>query len=300
MNEDRKQRYIEETFNRIVNAYFQKAAPYEEKYNKDLAEFGAREITDFYKLTCSPSVDFLNNINCQFRQYTSWCQAQNMLSDNQNHYNEIDYKILMSCVNIGLLKDRIITREKLLKLIATFNENPVDQFIPLAIFEGICGDRCEELLALRKVDAVNGYCYIKKDVKILMSLELLKYARQAVDEYTYYNSASIGKRKEFPLDKNDDHIIKKVVTHGGQDDEVHYSTIQKKLRRMQDILGVSGFTVKALKESGRIHLITETMKQYNCGIEEALQRNPEIERIYGEIQSYKAYAYKYSVAIGGD
>lgn len=299
MNEERKQLYIEETGNRTADLYFHKAWLYEDSLNKDLAEFSVREIIDFYKLTCSPSVDFLNNINCQFRQYTAWCQAQNLLADNQNHYNEIDFKILMSCVNIGLLKDKILTRDKLLSLLLILNENPVDQFIPLAIFEGICGDRCSELLSLRKADAERGYCFIKGDVQVTMSPELITYALRAANEYTYYNSGSIGKRKEFPLDKGDDHIIKKVITNGNQDDEVHYSTIQKKLRRMQDILGVSGFTVKALKESGRIHLITETMDKNHCSIEQAIQINPNIERIYGEIQSYKAYAYKYSVALGG-
>lgn len=296
MNEERKQKYIEETSNKTVGLYFVKAKEYEEKWNKDLAEFSVREITDFYKLMCSPSVSFLNNINCQFRLYTAWCQAQNMLADNQNHYNEIDYKVLMSCVNIGLLKDKIITREKLLSLLPTL-ENPVDQFIPLAIFEGICGDQCVDLIALRKADVENGKCTIKNGQEVIMSFELMTYGRRAADEYTYYNSASAGKRKEFALDLSDDHVIKKVITHSGQDEEVHYSTIQKKLRKMQDVLGVAGFTVKALKESGRIHLITETMKKYDCTIEEAINRNSDIENIYGEIQSYKAYAYKYSVAL---
>lgn len=300
MNMDIKERYIRETANKAVEPCFAKVKDYEDKLAKDLSCFSIREITDFYKLLYSPSVDFLNNINCQFRQYAAWCQLQNLIPDNQNHYNEIDYKILMSCVNIGLLKDKIVTREKLLSLLRSLSENPVDQFIPLAIFEGICGDQCKTLLSLTKQDAYNGFCYIKPDVKVIMTEELQRYARRAADEYTYYNSGSLGKRKEFPLDVNDDHIIKKVITHSGQDEEVHYSTIQKKLRKMQDILGVSGFTAKALKESGRIHLITETMKQYGCSIEEAISKNKDIELIYGEIQSYKAYAYKYSVAIGGE
>jgi hypothetical protein len=300
MNKERKQMYMLETANKSAEPFFLKVEPYEEQFGKDLAEFSIREILNFYKLICSPSVDFLNNINCQFRMYTAWCQSQNLLADNQNHYNEIDYKILMSCVNIGLMKDKIITRTKLLKLLTALAENPVDQFIPLAIFEGICGDQCKDLLSLTIKDAENGYCYIKSDVKVTMSYELQRYARLAAYEYMYYNSASIGKRKEFPLDKGDNHIIKKVITHGGQNEEVHYHTIQKKLRKMQDVLGVAGFTVKALKESGRIHLITETMKQYNCNIEEAIQKNADIERIYGVLQSYKAYAYKYSVAIGGE
>jgi len=297
MNEERKQRYIEETSNKTVGAFFQKALPYEKKYGKDVSEFSIREITDFYKLMCSPSVGFLNNINCQLRQYAAWCQSQSMIADNQNHFIEIDYKILMSCVNLGLLKDKIITREKLLSLIPELYENPVDQFIPLAIFEGICGDKCRDLLSLRKIDADNGYCYINGNVKILMSEELQKYAKRSADEYVYYNSASTGKRKEFPLDKTDDHIIKKVITNGKQDGVVHYSTIQKKLRRMQDILGVSGFTVKALKESGRMHLVSKTMEQYGCGVEEAIAKNKSIEEIYGEIQSYKSFAYKYGIAL---
>lgn len=297
MNEELKQRYIQETSNKFVEPYFAKAKSYEDKLGKDLAEFSVREITDFYKLMCSPSVDFINNINCQFRLYAAWCQAQNMLSDNQNHYNEIDYKVAMSCVNLGLLKDKIITREKLLGLLLKLAENPVDQFIPLAIFEGICGDQCKDLLALRKADVEKGKVTIKENQDIIMSDELVKYGRRAANEYTYYNNASLGKRREFALDPSDDRIIKKVITHGGQDEEVHYSTIQKKLRKMQDILGVAGFTVKALKESGRLHLITETMKQYNCNMEEAIMKNKDIEGIYGEIQSYKAYVYKYSVAL---
>lgn len=297
MNEDRKAKYIELTMNKIIGQYFEKVRPYEEKLGKDLAEFSTKEIMDFYKLIQSSSAAFLNNINCQFRLYTSWCQEQNLLFDNQNHYNELDYKLLMSCINLGLLKDKIITREKLLSLLPTFEENPVDQFIPLAIFEGICGDRCINLLSLREVDIQKGKYNLGNGFEIIMSPELITYGKRAAEEYVYYSSASAGRRKAFVLDKNDDHIIKKVITHGGQDDEVHYHTIQKKLRKMQDVLGISGFTVKALKESGRFHLVTKTMEENQCDVINAIYVNKNIEGIYGEIQSYKAYAYKYGMAL---
>ena len=297
MNEDLKKKYIEATQNKFVEQLFEKIKSYEDKLGKDLSTFSTKEIMDYYKLMQSPSGDFLNNINCQFRMYTSWCQEQNLVADNQNHYFELDYKMIMSCVNLGLLKDKIITRKKLLEMLERLSANPVDQFIPLAIFEGICGDRCSQLLSLRKADVEKGSYALSNGVIVEMSDELIKYGKKAADEYVYYSENSKGKRSEFPLDPGDDRVIKKVITHGGQDDEVHYSTVQKKLRKMQDLLGAAGFTVKALKESGRIHLIKETMKGHSCSVEEAISLNRNIEGIYGEIQSYKAYAYKYSIAL---
>ena len=118
-NEDIKQRYILEkesttsTPEGCLKKLFQKTSEYEKRLEKDISSFTVYEIIDFYKTFNTPSQGSLVVINSHLNLYTDWCLKQNLVSDYQNHFYEINHDILQTCINTLALKRSIISREEL-------------------------------------------------------------------------------------------------------------------------------------------------------------------------------------------
>ena len=276
----------------IFPLFFDKTEKYEQMLDKDLCDWSVDNIISFYKSLSSPSVDFLLNINSQYRQYAAWCHQENLIKDNMNHFLEVDRVTILNCVNRALAESRVITRQQLLKTILMV-VNPVDQYVILACFEGIGGKRLEELINLKLSDFnEDGYVYLCSGRKIKYSEELLKYARRSAAENYYYVDTE-GTRKKFELIGNGDIIVKKLISQLKQDDSVREQSVYRRLKKISILTNLPVFTTKALKESGRIEYIKEVMRKEHCSPLEAFSKDSNVIYIYGDINSRIAYVEKY-------
>lgn len=283
------------TSNNIVLC-LKKAEPYESALGKDLSEWNASEIIDFYKSLCTPSLDFLKNINSVYKAFTNWCLKENLLKDNINHYDEITNEILLKCVNKDMADQRIITRERLLEEIKKF-ENPREQFLCLACFEGLAGHELEEIINVKLSDFQNGMIVnLKHRDPIPYSKELYKYAMEAANTYIFVQLDTAGRYREFEMRGDSDTIVKKIISNNVSDNDepIKVQMIYRIFKEIQKSTNIPAFTSKALKESGRIHRIKELVKQHEGWTVMDAIKDPSVSHIYGRLLSYKEYVMKYN------
>lgn len=166
---------------------FERVGEYEELLNKDLCNFTIQEIINYYKMRTTSYIDVLASLNSQFKLYTNWCLLNNYVSDNQNHYTEINKDILYECINIKKLSRNILTKKDITKLINSVI-NYRDKFIILAIFEGIKGKNFCEIINLKldDIDEKNMTAKLCTGRTVNVSKELIEYAQLSAKEYIYY------------------------------------------------------------------------------------------------------------------
>ena len=275
--------------NHIINV-FKKAEMYENSIQKDLSEWSLAEITDFYKSLCTPSVDVLYNCNSVYQRYTAWCIYEKMIT-NMNHYDEITREFLLQCIHKAIAKERIISREELLNTISKL-KNPRDSFIVLACFEGISGQEMKELRNINLADFDTERKIVKLgEREIPYTDELYRYAREAAEQ-TYYNPSEDASRT-YRLVGEPGQIVKKALSKEKADTMNTTSSAMVIYRILKDIqkeTNSPAFVAKALKESGRIHMIKGLMKE-GRNIKEAIKATCER---YGKLVSIPSYIDKYN------
>lgn len=297
-NQDRKQQYIVDVEQKsggnlaAIMAYFKASKPVEEALNKDISCFTVKEIIGYYKSLSTPSRLYLSTINSQLSMYTSWCQLNDFLIDKQNHFDEITTDMLEACINRSLLEEKYVTRSRLLKIIGE-NQfvNVSSNFLVLAIFEGIAGREYSEITNLYPEDFDGSEIKLSGLRHFSVSKELKKLAKASASEYTFYQIDD-GFSRQRQFDPSDRRCYKNLIKNKSLNRE--HLLITARLKRLSDLYGYRFLQGKALKESGRIHLIKELMKKNGQSAEECLYANREmLEMRYGRFQSITSYYQKY-------
>lgn len=290
-NEQIKLQYLEESQNRNINLnvvgerLFRSIGRYETELNKDCCEFTINEIIVYYQRRSSTSLESLNSINSLLRGYTNWCLSNNMVTDNQNHYNEVTHELIMSCLNYGIVMDKIISRKDLLHQIDSF-PNVSDQALLLALFEGICGENMNDLVTLN-CDNLSGNVFtLASGKQIEVSDELIELCRKSQDTYEYQMKNEYVSK----LRRDDAGVFKNM--DNSYSNNVSRKTLYNKLVRAKDYLGLNLLTTASLFESGRIEMIRNIMNTDGKTLDEVLSSKVTEER-YGRIISYKQWKLKY-------
>lgn len=306
-NEKQKMEYIEENKNTNLllqgemPRVFRKTESMEIELGKDISAFTMEQIVAFYKSLFFSSLDSLIVMHGKLSRYASYMLRRNLLPDNQNHFEEIDYEILNSCINIGVVKQKVITREKLLE--DTDNLlNPGDKFLCLGFFEGICGKAYIDFAELKMEDFDGNEVHLASNRTLIVSDLLVELAKQTNEEMTYYmfshteNPGSIRERK---FDENDEHILKRKYNSSPEEGSESRSRqrIYHQLARIKGNIDSPAYTVAALTESGRIDFIKKLMKEQDIAdLRTALKTNRKaIEYRYGNLsqKSMDKYILKY-------
>lgn len=301
-NAELKEQYLTEseyrnlTLRYSMTSRFNKIEKTEERLGKDLSNFTVNEIIDYYKSLCFTSFETINMLNSQFKIYTNYCLNRHLVVDNQNHYCEINNDIILSCVNIGLINEKIVTRKDLLHIMSQLY-NPSEKFLVLALFEGICGKNMCELLDLKYEDFHDGKVYLCTGRELEVSDELVNLAKLSSETYEYVAYNNSGKEKEYSFDKSDPNILKKLYNCSSEDDIRKRQRLYNKIIRMRSYLGANCISNLALNESGRIHKVIELCAQENIPFKECLMKHKELDYIYGRVYSYSTYMLKYGEII---
>ncbi|MDO4975508.1 MAG: hypothetical protein Q4E61_04260, partial [Alphaproteobacteria bacterium] len=200
-NEQIKQRYLDEIIQEQTNAplikgYFIETEKMEMQFGKDLYDFTPKEIIQYYKYVSTSSIQFLVLLNSIFSRYTSWAIANNMVKTSQNYYETITRDVLLSCINIRDLNNKIITKSQLNNAIKALY-NPSDKFLMQALFEGIKGRGFEDLINVKLSDfnKENKTLKLYSGKTMSVSDELIRYAIQSEDDYEYYTLGTDNKSK---------------------------------------------------------------------------------------------------------
>ena len=302
-NEELKQSFVKTMMktgiNKSINAaatqYFKQAEPVEEALQKDLSNFNINEILGLLKHFCTPSMETLMMGVSMFRRYTYYCIEQSLVQDRLNHYEEVTNEMYLECVSRSLVEDKIITREELLKQVRLLS-NPVEKFVVFAVFEGLGGVGCMDLVDIQ-LEQFNGTTVTLRSGRTLtVPEELVEIAKESAEEYFYYPPNPASGKYEKVRYKDEPGIIKNLfnVKADSSDRRKAYNIVNK-LRRISDREGSKAFLNGHLVESGRIDLIKRTMAENKEEDPRKAMRmcKDEMKVRYGEIQAVGRWLLKY-------
>lgn len=297
-NQERKMQFIQErkekaTISNNIMNIFELSSAIEESYGRDICEWTSNEIISFYKYYSTASVQSLVQLHNALTMYTNWCISNGMVSDNQNHYTEINSVMLCSCINFVALRKMIMSRDELLDLLKEL-PNYSDMFILLGIFEGIPAK--QGCMFNIKISNINGNKLTLPDKSVVTISDELKHIMHiAAEEDTHTSLPS--KKKEFEYEYTDgDHVLRHIKRNSIRPNEV--LVIGSRMRKCADYLDKPGLTIKALAESGRMWKISKIMKEKAVSLENAVVKyRAEHEAIYGPMQNTVTYINTYGVLI---
>lgn len=297
-NQERKMQFIQErkekaTISNNIMNIFELSSATEESYGRDICEWTSNEIISFYKYYSTASVQSLVQLHNALTMYTNWCISNGMVSDNQNHYTEINSIMLCSCINFVALRKIMVSREELLSLLRGL-PNYSDMFILLGIFEGIPAK--QGCMFNIKVSDINGNELTLPDKSVVAISDELKHIMYIAAEESIHTSLP-NKKKEFEYEYTDgDHILRHIKRNSVRPNEV--LVIGSRMRKCADYLDMPGLTIKALAESGRMWKISKIMKEKAVSLEDAVVKyRAEHEAIYGPMQNTVTYINTYGVLI---
>ena len=264
----------------IMRTFFNITKEYEEMYGKDCSNFTTTEILNMFSSCSTRSWEQLLNFNSQLKIYTSWCIKECLVNDNQNHYEEIDKTDLYNCLNLGVKEKMILSREELLHTIRDF-PNISDQFLALALFEGISGAGYQDFYLLTEKSFTDNSVKLQTR-ELIVSSTLIDMAEQSADEYTKYDRKGVIR---LGYKQNDPCVIKDSVNSKADSIESNTRKIQRRLLRLEKDYG-KAFSYAGLKNSGRIDMIRSFMKEDNStDVRETYDKHKEeIEFRYGKLQ----------------
>lgn len=298
-NENQKERYLAAreyqnlNIRKLMNTFWKIAEPFEIKLDKDCCNFTTLEITEMYSSTLTHSLQWIYNFNSQMQIYTAWCLSQNLVRDNQNHYNELTKNELALFINVASKDARIITKSELLSLLLDI-PNVSDQFLALAIFEGLGGTQFADFYELT-MDNFSGNEVTVGGRTLIVSDKLIELAEKASKEYVKYSYYCELKRG---YKKTDPRIIKDSSNAGEPTLGRNQRKIYMRLYALEKEYG-KAFVYNSLHNSGRIEMIkfllskdkeNDVKKVYKTHLE-------EIEYRFGQL--YKGWLDEYQQYIIG-
>lgn len=299
-NEERKLEYIKIAMQsnvhneQIYRKRFAQSEKFERELDKDICEWSVNEIINFYQSQLFNSLEFLLIVHSAYNRYASWCLANLMISDSQNHFTEINREILNAkCINNAYLQRGITTREELLGLLETdYIRNHFEKFLALGLFEGIGGKHLAEFQQLT-MDDFHENTLILPNRTLQVSDELIHYAQLASTEYIYY-SYSDG-HADSSFNEHDNRILK---TKPGASDLQGYgwnhkiNTIMRRVSRNNEDSPV--YNVSNLAESGRLEMLRDFMRKDGTdGVTTIKKHDDEIAYRYGRIHGRERYCDKW-------
>lgn len=291
-NQERKQQFLKQKSDGAILSnnlrdLFEKTQAKEEQLGRDVAEWTSGEIIDFFKWYGTKSIQSLIMLHNGLTSYADWCLLAGLVKDNQNHFREVNSEMLCKCINTQELDKLIITRKELLDTIKQL-PNKSDQFIFLALFEGIPSK--DRVLVSIKVSDLNGNeLTLCNGEKRIITDDLVKLMKQANEEDTYQ---SLGKREMIYKYAPRDTVIKPPISRKGiQTKETVGVTVR--VRSCLKWLGKwENLTMKLIRESGRIDYIKRFAERENVKPEDIVINNKyriQVEKIYGDMQNRITY-----------
>lgn len=275
--EERKQRFLKEYKGApegYVLSIFRRAEEFEEAWDKDVAEFKRSEIIGYLRGLNSTSAETLRVKTSILRQYTNFCRELGY--PYVNHYNEIGTDELERCVNRFLLKEKYISRERLMELIDQM-DNDCDKFLFLALYEGVGahGEMYEEV-TMTPVSGIKEHSLVLCTGRELsVSDELIHYAKLAAAQEAYVTQGqSLNGMNNQAFDKSLGLIMspRKNCRYPASK-EYAYKRITTRVAKVKKDLNAKYLSIPRLQLSGMCREIRKILAENGLTYYEAYKRD---------------------------
>lgn len=296
LNKDRKEYYFNETMNTYsdttlynVRGMFQRAGENEDQIGKDICDWSVDDISDYFRLMNSTSVNTLRNFISQFSIYTNWCINTHLSKININNYDNISESILKQSINVGLAKHQFLDRDDLIIRIETSLINDCDKFIILGMFEGIGVDFDE--LVYTKLDLDGNVLKLYGGREIEISTRLREYAKLSAQSEFYYQEGRKGidgyvKRRKNP---EVDTIVGEPLGLIKEPDK----WVQGRIFRISKKLDLKTLNRMKYIRAGRCYVVKENAKKDGVPILEwEISHKDELDKKFGRMAPSTYIEYK--------
>ena len=244
---------------------FTKTEPIEEKLGKDLCEFNEKELNKLLRAFDSKNRATLESYGRYVSSYLNWAVEKELTDVNLlEKLKPNDF--LQFVVN----EEKYLTERYLTRLESQM-ENYQDAVISRLIFEGVGGKGFSELLNLKEedVDFDKNILHlvedtnkgeVERDLKVSThTIEIIKGALNQ-KKYAKRNGNSIGRGSFLEL-KDNGYVIKTAVTNAETDEATGIDTIYRRLRVIEQDLGLDSFKAKFIQRSGILNMASKIAKK---------------------------------------
>lgn len=304
-NEEIKNRYIKWKLQRTtmnpstLPNIFNKTEKFEKELGRDVCNFSTEEDLDMLQTMSSYSFESMSQMISVLKMYTDWCMVQGFVDDYQNHFMVIRPNQI---VNVSAIQMRVISPE-MLDIMLQQLENPCEQFLLLALYEGIKGQAYSEISQMKRgdIDERNNTINIYKRGVMHYSDRLCTIAIKSAETYVYYphfiteNENAIREvnlihsdyvYKEKPNCKDNASLFRKG------------KRIYTQLATIFDDFGMKDYmTPQAILDSGIVNTLIAKCKESGKTLEEILYYTDEVKKLekkYNRRIIKKNFIQKYS------
>lgn len=244
---------------------FTKTAPLEQKMGKDLYEFNEKELSKALKAFDSRNRATLESYARYISSYLNWA-----ISEGLAEVNLLEKLKPNDFLRFVVHQEQYITEEFLTK-IENQMENYQDSVISRLIFEGVGGKGFTELLNLKEEDVDFENCTLTlyeetndgiKIRELKVSLHAIELIRGALNQKRYVkrNGNSVGRGAFLEL-KDNGYVIKTAMTNAETNEATGIDTIYRRLRVIEEDLGLDSFKAKLIQRSGIINMASKISKK---------------------------------------
>ena len=247
------------------------------KYRETLGKPNTKDLTtkDLERIV---RMDFLSSDSLEF--YKNISILNELLFEKGSRLRLDKDNLVESCVKPK--EDKYFTKNEL-KQICNKLINYQDKFILYALFKGIKGKACEDLLSIKIEDVSKDFTYIKIRDNLVFTDDILKeYLKGLVDEKAYIRETFKGERyiEEYNLDNP--YLLKPLPSkvNGNGMEKMTSETLRTRLNKISDLLFVN--------YNEKVALIP--MKLYYSGIMFDMFEKETTEGIKWNISKIKEYS----------
>jgi hypothetical protein len=257
-NEELKNRFLKEgnlleSTQKTFRYLFEKGGITEADYDKDIYEFTPYECDQLLYSFSARSEGMVFVILSCFKQYVDFCKLNNLTADDFNYFSTISgLEVIRNYVDHTVLQNKYITYEQLIE-IEELCINPQDSVIPELLWNGIKGERANELLNLdRSQIKVNKIELDDREIPISDRTYNLIIDACEQDVYLKSNGDYEGKSDKLYMPKDCNYVVKASGSSGTG--ELSYSGLQVRLIKIKEYFGNPYLTLTNIWVSGMIHL----------------------------------------------
>jgi hypothetical protein len=283
-NEERKLKFLE-VYKGAPEGYvlsiFRRAEEFEDAWDKDVADFSRSEIIGYLRGLNSTSAETLRVKTSILRQYTNFCRQ--MGEAFENHYNEIGTEELERCVNRFLLKEKYISRERLMELLEQM-DNDCDRYLFLALFEGLgsYGEEYEEITMTKASGIKEHSILLCTGRDLVVSDELIRYAKLSAAQDAYVTKGeSLNGMNNQAFDKSQGLILNpRRNCRYPASKSYAYKRITTRVAKVKKDLNAKYLSIPRLQLSGMCTEIRKILKETGLTYYEAYHREDMQAVIY--------------------
>jgi hypothetical protein len=227
----------------------------------DLYQFSLKEISKVFKRIDPSTKKAARSYGSIVSSYLSWTLREGIKTDN-NPLEGLGYDWFDQFVDP---KNKLYLSEKELIELEDKLVNAQDSIILRLLFEGIQGDKCNEILNIQKhhvdykTNTINVINDVKGERQVEVSSRCIQLIKKAFAEDKYWNKngTATNEKRLYSVLLENNYLLRSNKTKTHNEDRADYFLIYRRLSNIKDSTGYKTLTPNSIRNSGMIKIATD-------------------------------------------